>query len=113
MDSTRVPTSIGQVVAVGVSAPPDDGAGVGEVPWLPELQAVRARRAVIPASEVDRIEIGPTGAASASALRLGLARRIPIAFGSDCMPLGPLYGLQGAVEHPLESERLAPAVAWR
>jgi predicted amidohydrolase YtcJ len=48
-----------------------------------------------------------------NAYRTLFDRRIPIAFGSDCMPLGPLYGLHGAVHHPLESERLAPAVAWR
>lgn len=30
-----------------------------------------------------------------------------LAFGSDCMPLGPLYGIYGAMTHPLEEERLS------
>ncbi|MGD8394577.1 MAG: amidohydrolase family protein [Candidatus Eiseniibacteriota bacterium] len=32
--------------------------------------------------------------------------QIPLAFGSDCMPLGPLYGIGAAVHHPVDSERL-------
>ncbi len=31
---------------------------------------------------------------------------IKIAFGSDCMPLGPLYGIKGALNHPIEKERI-------
>lgn len=30
-----------------------------------------------------------------------------IAFGSDCMPVGPLYGIYGAMTHPIETERLS------
>ncbi len=29
-----------------------------------------------------------------------------IAFGSDCMPIGPLYGIKGATNHPIEFERI-------
>lgn len=29
-----------------------------------------------------------------------------IAFGSDCMPIGPLYGIEGATEHPIQYERI-------
>ena len=29
-----------------------------------------------------------------------------IAFGSDCMPIGPLYGIKGATNHPIQSERI-------
>lgn len=36
-----------------------------------------------------------------------------LAFGSDCMPLGPLYGLQGATCHPFACGRLKPADAFR
>lgn len=36
---------------------------------------------------------------------------VPLAFGSDCMPLGPLYGVRSAVLHPLAAERLGPGVA--
>jgi hypothetical protein len=32
---------------------------------------------------------------------------IPIAFGSDTMPPGPSYGLKGAVNHPVEDERIS------
>lgn len=39
------------------------------------------------------------------------AAGIPMAFGSDCMPLGPLFGLQSALRHPLASERLDAATA--
>ncbi len=36
---------------------------------------------------------------------------IRIAFGSDGMPFGPLYGVRSATEHPVPSERLSPAEA--
>lgn len=35
------------------------------------------------------------------------------AFGSDGMPPGPLYGIKGATEHPLDEERIATAEAIR
>ena len=38
---------------------------------------------------------------------------IRLAFGSDCMPLGPLYGLQGAIMHPFVCGRLKPIQAFR
>lgn len=31
---------------------------------------------------------------------------VALAFGSDCMPLGPLFGVRSAVEHPVAQERL-------
>lgn len=34
-----------------------------------------------------------------------------LAFGSDGMPFGPLYGLQAAIDHPVPEERLSPAEA--
>ncbi len=36
---------------------------------------------------------------------------VALAFGSDGMPFGPRYGIQSAVEHPLEGERLSPQEA--
>lgn len=36
---------------------------------------------------------------------------VPFVFGSDGMPPGPLYGLEGAVSHPVPAERLSPADA--
>ncbi|MHA1617129.1 MAG: amidohydrolase [Candidatus Njordarchaeales archaeon] len=32
---------------------------------------------------------------------------IPLGFGSDCMPLDPIYGLYGAVSHPVKTNRLS------
>lgn len=38
---------------------------------------------------------------------------LPLAFGSDGMPFGPLVGLHAAVAHPDEAQRLAPLeAAW-
>ena len=45
--------------------------------------------------------------AYASLMRAGM----PLGFGSDCMPLGPLAGLRAAVEHPIAAERLEPSQA--
>jgi len=40
-------------------------------------------------------------------------RHVKVVFGSDCMPMGPLSGLQGAIRHPVSSERLDVADAFR
>jgi len=42
-----------------------------------------------------------------------LDHNIRVVFGSDCMPVGPLYGLQGAVSHPFDCGRLNIAQAFR
>ncbi len=57
--------------------------------------------------------LGPERAHRSEALRDVWGRGIPLAFGSDCMPFGPLYGLQGAVHHPVEEQQLPPVVALR
>ncbi len=36
---------------------------------------------------------------------------VPLAFGSDGMPYGPLYGIQAALEHPNKDQRLTPETA--
>jgi predicted amidohydrolase YtcJ len=36
-----------------------------------------------------------------------------VVFGSDCMPIGPLYGIKGGVGHPSECERLTVAETFR
>ena len=41
-----------------------------------------------------------------------LDRGVRVAFGSDCMPLGPLYGVRGAIHHPSLCERLSAAEAF-
>jgi predicted amidohydrolase YtcJ len=38
---------------------------------------------------------------------------VRVIFGSDCMPLGPLYGIRGAINHPFQCGRLTPLEALR
>lgn len=57
--------------------------------------------------------LGVQRARGAEALRDVWAMGIPLALGSDCMPFGPLFGLEGAVHHPLEEQSLPPVVALR
>ncbi len=57
--------------------------------------------------------LGPDRARGSEALRDVWSRGIPLAFGSDNMPFGPLYGLQGAVHHSVEDQQLPPMVALR
>ena len=45
--------------------------------------------------------------------RRALEAGVPLAFGSDTMPLGPLYGLSLAVNAPHEAQRLSPEDALR
>jgi predicted amidohydrolase YtcJ len=40
-------------------------------------------------------------------------RGIPMAFGSDCMPFDPLYGVWSAVAHPIPDYRIVPYEAIR
>lgn len=42
-----------------------------------------------------------------------LAAGIPLAFGSDCMPLDPLFGIERTVTAPTESQRLTTTEALR
>ncbi len=42
-----------------------------------------------------------------------LAAGIPLAFGSDCMPFGPLYGVHWAVNAPFPGQRITPEKALR
>jgi predicted amidohydrolase YtcJ len=55
--------------------------------------------------------LGSVRLAHCNAYRTLAAAGVPTAFGSDCMPLSPLFGLQSAVHHPLQEQRLAPAEA--
>jgi predicted amidohydrolase YtcJ len=38
---------------------------------------------------------------------------VRVIFGSDCMPLGPLFGIHGAINHPFQCGRLTPLEALR
>jgi hypothetical protein len=51
--------------------------------------------------------LGRDRAARLNRFRTILRRGIPLAFGSDCMPLDPFFGLEGAVRHPVAEERLS------
>jgi predicted amidohydrolase YtcJ len=42
-----------------------------------------------------------------------LGSDVPLAFGSDCMPLGPLFGIHRAVNAPIEGQRLPVTEALR
>jgi predicted amidohydrolase YtcJ len=55
--------------------------------------------------------LGPERVRRMNRFRTVLEREIPLAFGSDCMPLGPLSGLRGAISHPVPEERLSLAEA--
>lgn len=46
-----------------------------------------------------------------NAYRTLVAAGVPVAFGSDTMPLGPLFGLGGACAHPVAGEALDVATA--
>lgn len=55
--------------------------------------------------------LGPARWALANPLRLLESRAVPFLFGSDGMPPGPLFGLAGAVRHPVGGMSLSPASA--
>jgi len=62
---------------------------------------------------MNKQRLGTERAHASEVLRDVWSRGIPLAFGSDNMPFGPLYGLQGAVHHPVEDQQLPPMVALR
>jgi len=51
--------------------------------------------------------LGAPRARASNPFRSLLSSGRPLAFGSDSMPMGPLFGLRGAIEHPNPSERLS------
>ncbi len=57
--------------------------------------------------------LGIERARRCDALRDVWSHGMALAFGSDCMPFGPLYGLEGAVNHPVEDQSLPLMVALR
>jgi predicted amidohydrolase YtcJ len=42
-----------------------------------------------------------------------LSYKIPTAFGSDCMPFNPIYGIHSAVNHPVSSQRITAIEALK
>ncbi len=57
--------------------------------------------------------VGPERAKRMNRIGSWVRRGIPVAFGSDGMPMDPFYGLRGAMEHPAPEERLSFADAIR
>ena len=57
--------------------------------------------------------LGPGRTAASNRFADVLDAGVPLAFGSDCMPLDPLYGVQQAVTAPEERQRLSVTEALR
>ena len=56
-------------------------------------------------------QLGPARDRHIDPHRAVLVAGIPLAFGSDCMPLSPLYGIHAAVNAPYPEQQLSPAEA--
>src|SRR2546428_828149 len=63
--------------------------------------------------DVYETRLGVARAAKNNPYRKILRRRIPLCFGSDGMPYGPLYGVHWAVNGFLEDQRISPEEAVR
>ncbi|QLD86790.1 amidohydrolase [Natronomonas halophila] len=57
--------------------------------------------------------LGPDRTADSNRFSDILDADVPLAFGSDCMPVDPLYGIQETVTAPVESQRLSVTEALR
>ncbi len=57
--------------------------------------------------------LGRSRLAGNNPYRTVLDRGVPLAFGSDGMPYGPLSGIRGAIEAPFPTQRLRPLEALR
>ncbi len=57
--------------------------------------------------------LGRARAARNNPYRRFVRRRIPLCFGSDGMPYGPLYGIHWAVTGPFADQRISPEDAFR
>ena len=57
--------------------------------------------------------LGKERAAAMNPFALLKEARVKMAFGSDCMPFGPLYGVHWAVNAPFPSQRISPEDAFK
>jgi predicted amidohydrolase YtcJ len=57
--------------------------------------------------------LGPDRREWTNRLRAHADRGVDLAFGSDCMPIGPLYGVHQTVNAPVEAQRLSVTEALR
>jgi len=68
---------------------------------IASLQPNFARRWSQPPTGMNWERLGPERVRWCNPYAVLFSRNIPVAFGSDCMPFGPLFGLEGAVNHPV------------
>jgi hypothetical protein len=92
--------------------PPDLVARLGSCGAWGCVQPNFARRWSQP-DGMNEQRLGPERLKHCNVYRSLLDAGMRLAFGSDCMPLGPLYGIQAAVHHPLPEQRLTPEQALR
>ncbi len=52
--------------------------------------------------------LGPERLGRCNAYRTLMNNDIPVIFGSDCMPLDPIFGVKSAIFHPVLKQRLEP-----
>ncbi|MCK5562081.1 MAG: amidohydrolase family protein, partial [Thermoplasmata archaeon] len=62
---------------------------------------------------MNEVRLGLERIGMCNAYKSILEENIPMAFGSDCMPFDPLYGIHCAVNHPQESQQVSPYEALR
>ena len=63
--------------------------------------------------DVYETRLGPDRASANNPYRRIMRHRIPLCFGSDGMPYGPLYGIHWAVNGFFEDQRISPEEAFR
>jgi predicted amidohydrolase YtcJ len=51
--------------------------------------------------------LGATRLTRCNAYKSILEKKIPMVFGSDCMPLNPMFGITSALNHPVQEQRIS------
>lgn len=52
--------------------------------------------------------LGISRLAMCNAYKSFIDNEIPMIFGSDCMPLDPIFGIKSAIQHPIKDQRITP-----
>jgi predicted amidohydrolase YtcJ len=93
--------------------PSDEALGrMGELGLILSMQPNFVARWSHPGGLYER-RLGRERLARNNPFRFIRKRKLPLAFGSDGMPYGPLYGMSGAVDAPFASQRIPFADAIR
>ncbi|MBN2383328.1 amidohydrolase family protein [bacterium] len=66
-----------------------------------------ARRWSQPPDGMNWLRLGPERVRWCNPYAKLFAAGLNVAFGSDCMPFGPLYGLEGAINHPISDQSVS------